>query len=52
MAHRGLPRSSHPTLPVALSINGKPVSAHVNARVTLLDFLRERALADRNEEGL
>ena len=39
------------TLPVALSINGDPVNAEVDTRLTLLDFLRERARLTGTKKG-
>ena len=39
------------TLSVALSINGDPVSAEVDTRLTLLDFLRERARLTGTKKG-
>ena len=36
---------------VTVTINGKPVSAHVDARVTLLDFLRERLSLTGTKKG-
>jgi xanthine dehydrogenase YagT iron-sulfur-binding subunit len=40
-----------PTVSVALSINGEVVNAEVDARVTLLDFLRERARLTGTKKG-
>ena len=40
-----------PTLSVALSINGDPVKAEVDTRLTLLDFLRERARLTGTKKG-
>ena len=39
------------TLSVALSINGDPVNAEVDTRLTLLDFLRERARLTGTKKG-
>ena len=39
------------TLSVALSINGDPVKAEVDTRLTLLDFLRERARLTGTRKG-
>jgi xanthine dehydrogenase YagT iron-sulfur-binding subunit len=39
------------TLSVALEINGDPVSAQVDTRVTLLDFLREQARLTGTKKG-
>jgi xanthine dehydrogenase YagT iron-sulfur-binding subunit len=39
------------TVSVALSINGDPVNAEVDTRVTLLDFLRERARLTGTKKG-
>jgi xanthine dehydrogenase YagT iron-sulfur-binding subunit len=39
------------TLLVALSINGDPVNAEVDTRLTLLDFLRERARLTGTKKG-
>ena len=39
------------TLSVALSINGDPVFAEVDTRLTLLDFLRERARLTGTKKG-
>ena len=39
------------TLSVALSINGEPVNAEVDTRLTLLDFLRERARLTGTKKG-
>jgi xanthine dehydrogenase YagT iron-sulfur-binding subunit len=39
------------TLSVALSINGDPVTAEVDTRLTLLDFLRERARLTGTKKG-
>ena len=39
------------TLTVTLTINGEPVSADVDARLTLLDFLRERARLTGTKKG-
>ena len=39
------------TVSVTVTINGKPVSAHVEARVTLLDFLRERLSLTGTKKG-
>ena len=54
-ANRGSsPRVAPPlpsTLSVALSINGDPVNAEVDTRVTLLDFLRERARLTGTKKG-
>ena len=36
---------------VTLSINGEPVTAEVDARITLLDFLRERARLTGTKKG-
>jgi xanthine dehydrogenase YagT iron-sulfur-binding subunit len=50
----GSPRVASPlptTLSVALSINGDPVNAEVDARLTLLDFLRERARLTGAKKG-
>jgi xanthine dehydrogenase YagT iron-sulfur-binding subunit len=40
------------TLSVALSINGDPVNAEVDTRLTLLDFLRERARLTGTKKGV
>jgi len=50
----GSPRVASPlptTLSVALSINGDPVNAEVDTRLTLLDFLRERAGLTGTKKG-
>ena len=39
------------TVSVALSINGDPVNAEVDTRLTLLDFLRERARLTGTKKG-
>ena len=39
------------TVSVTVTINGKPASAHVDARVTLLDFLRERLSLTGTKKG-
>ena len=39
------------TLSVALSINGEPVNTEVDTRLTLLDFLRERARLTGTKKG-
>jgi xanthine dehydrogenase YagT iron-sulfur-binding subunit len=39
------------TLAVALSINGDPVNAEVDTRLTLLDFLREQARLTGTKQG-
>lgn len=39
------------TVTVTLSINGEPVTTEVDARVTLLDFLRERARLTGTKKG-
>jgi hypothetical protein len=40
------------TISVALSINGDPVSAEIDTRVTLIDFLRERVRLTGTKKGL
>ena len=50
----GSPRVASPlptTLSVALSINGDPVNAEVDTRLTLLDFLREGARLTGTKKG-
>jgi xanthine dehydrogenase YagT iron-sulfur-binding subunit len=50
----GSPKAVSPlpsTLSVALSINGDPVNAEVDTRLTLLDFLRERARLTGAKKG-
>jgi xanthine dehydrogenase YagT iron-sulfur-binding subunit len=44
-------RDAPSTVSVALSINGESVTAEVDARVTLLDFLRERARLTGTKKG-
>jgi xanthine dehydrogenase YagT iron-sulfur-binding subunit len=39
------------TVSIALSINGEPVNADVDTRLTLLDFLRERARLTGTKKG-